>query len=110
MLPIILCLFEGLNDLRLVYNDCEKIYFITFVKVGVAIYNDHTVLLFPVDKVCTAEPWFLRFSAALVFEGMPSFRASGRLSAIVGPTYQLAQPVIGLFHVVKHSGPSHGQD
>ena len=43
MLPIILCLFEGLNDLRLVYNDCEKIYFITFVKVGVAIYNDHTV-------------------------------------------------------------------
>ena len=45
MLPIILCLFEGLNDLRLVYNDCEKIYFITFVKVGVAIYNDHTVLV-----------------------------------------------------------------
>ena len=44
MLPIILCLFEGLNDLRLVYNDCEKIYFITFVKVGVAIYNDHTVV------------------------------------------------------------------
>ena len=44
MLPIILCLFEGLNDLRLVYNDCEKIYFITFVEVGVAIYNDHTVL------------------------------------------------------------------
>ena len=43
MLPIILCLFEGLNDLRLVYNDCEKIYFITFVKVGVAIYSDHTV-------------------------------------------------------------------
>ena len=43
MLPIILCLFEGLNDLRLVDNDCEKIYFITFVKVGVAIYNDHTV-------------------------------------------------------------------
>ena len=45
MLPIILCLFEGLNDLRLVYNDCEKIYFITFVKVGVAIYNDHTVVI-----------------------------------------------------------------
>ena len=44
MLPIILCLFEGLNDLRLVYNDCEKIYFITFVKVEVAIYNDHTVV------------------------------------------------------------------
>ena len=44
MLPIILCLFEGLNDLRLVYNDCEKNYFITFVKVGVAIYNDHTVV------------------------------------------------------------------
>ena len=44
MLPIILCLFEGLNDLGLVYNDCEKIYFITFVKVGVAIYNDHTVV------------------------------------------------------------------
>ena len=44
MLPIILCLFEGLNDLRLVYNDCEKIYFITFVKVRVAIYNDHTVV------------------------------------------------------------------
>ena len=44
MLPIILCLFEGLNDLRLVYNDCEKNYFITFVKVGVAIYNDHTVI------------------------------------------------------------------
>ena len=43
MLPIILCVFEGLNDLRLVYNDCEKIYFITFVKVGVDIYNEHTV-------------------------------------------------------------------
>ena len=44
MLPIILCVFEGLNDLRLVYNDSEKLYFITFVKVGVAIYNDHTVV------------------------------------------------------------------
>ena len=41
-----MCLFEGLNDLRLVYNDCEKIYFITFVKVGVAIYNDHIVLAY----------------------------------------------------------------
>ena len=51
MLPIILCLFEGLNDLRLVYNDCEKIYFITFEKVGVAIYNDHTVLPLSEKKI-----------------------------------------------------------
>ena len=58
MLPIILCLFEGLNDLRLVYNDCEKIYFITFVKVGVAIYNDHTVeeiVIYNIDDIPTRD-------------------------------------------------------
>ena len=51
MLPIILCLFEGLNDLRLGYNDCEKIYFITVVKVGVAIFNDHTVAVVVEENV-----------------------------------------------------------